>query len=162
MKQRTLEMMHMNNTHNLIRLVLAAALVLLGGRVFAENPPLDNEMVFSPIDVTEAGGTKIKNGIFNYQGQQLAVRLDGLSVGGALGNGISVTGRVEGMQQLGDLEGTYHVQLQQEPGDGASSQRLWLISDRGVRIELGVDNPDFAIAAGGDDASVSLAQGEKD
>ena len=159
MKHRTLEMMHMNNTHNLIRLVLAAILVLLGGRAFAENQPLDNEMVFSPINVTEAGGIKIKSGIFNYQGQQIAIQLDGLSVGGALGNGISVTGSVEGLQQLGDLEGTYHVQLQRQPGDEASSERLWLISDRGVRIQLSVDNPDFTIAAGGDDASVSLVQG---
>ena len=143
----------------LLRQFTVAVLALLvGGAALGAPQNADGVMVFAPLDVTDNAGVKVKQGVLTYQGQNYVVRLDGLSVGGILANGVTVTGEVYGLNNVNDLEDTYNTELAQS--DAVSSQTLWLYSNRGIRIHLQTDNPDLSIASGGDKATVGFDHGE--
>lgn len=59
-----------------------------------------------------------------------------------------------------DLEDIY-VTAPADPSEtDVSSDDLWIQSDRGVRIRLRTDNPNVAIAPGGDEVTLLFGWGE--
>jgi len=147
----------MNTKKFLNTLVIAAVALLMGQPALSAPPAGEDVIVFSPLDLADYSGKKVSNGLFTHQGQTYAVILDGMSIGGAIAKGVTVTGIVTGLTNLTDLADTYLTQL--AVTDQVSSPSVWLKSNGGVQIQLQTDNPEVSVAAGGDSVTVQFAPG---
>ncbi len=137
---------------------IVAALLISSGASSAPPAKPDAVIHFSPLDLTDDGGAKVKQAVFTYQGQAYEVKLHGLGVGGAKGKGVKVTGEVYGLKNVTDLEDIYVTDLSQDTRGTVSSETLSLYSRRGVSIHLQTNNPQLSLAAGGDAVTVTLPQ----
>ena len=146
-----------NKRLNQLACIVAALLISSGASSAPPSKP-DGVIAFSPLDLTDDGGAKVKQAVFTYQGQAYEVKLHGLGVGGAKGNGVRVTGEVYGLKNVTDLEGAYETELAQDTRGTVSSETLWLYSERGVSIHLKTNNPQLSLAAGGDAVTVAFPQ----
>lgn len=140
----------------LTQFVLAAALLLGSGALNAAQT-LAGVIDFSPLFLKDSAGAKLEKAVFTYQGQAYEINLNGLGVGGASGIEVKVTGEVYGLASMTDLEDTFVTDLGQAQGE-ISSEDLWLYSPRGVSIRLQIDNPEAAIAPGGDAVTVAFPE----
>jgi hypothetical protein len=141
----------------LTHFVLAATLLLGSGALNAAQT-LAGVIAFAPLFLKDSAGAKLEKAVFTYQGQAYQINLNGLGVGGASGIEVKVTGEVYGLVSVTDLEDTFVTDLGQDAQEEASSEDLWLYSARGVGIRLQIDNPDAAIAPGGDAVTVAFPQ----
>ena len=142
----------------LTRIAFAAAALLISSGVLSAPPTKpDGVITFSPLDLTDDSGAKVKQSVFTYQSQAYEVKLDGLGVGGAKGNGVKVTGEVYGLKNVTDLEGEYTTELAQDKMGKASKESLWLYKG-GVSIHIQPNNPKLSLATGGDTVTVTLPQ----
>ena len=142
------------------QLIGAAVALLISGGVFSAPPTPAGVIAFSPIYLKESAGAKLAQAMFSYQGQTYEVTLDGLGVGGAVAINVTVTGEVYGLNNVADLAGIFVTELADDPAPAASSEDLWLFKDGGVSIRLQTDNPEVAIAPGGDAVTVRFGSGE--
>ena len=142
----------------LARFAFAAAALLISSGVLSAPPTKpDGVITFSPLDLTDDSGAKVKQSVFTYQGQAYEVRVHGLGVGGATGKGVKVTGDVYGLKNVTDLEGEYTTELARDTTGKASKESLWLYKGD-VSILLQTNNPKLLLAAGGDMVTVILPQ----
>jgi hypothetical protein len=142
-----------------MQLAFAASVMLISSGVLSAPPATPDGVInFSPLDLTDDAGAKVKQSVFTYQGQAYEVQLDGLGVGGAKGNGVKVMGEVYGLKNVTDLEDIYVTDLAQDTRGTVSSETLWLYSRRGVSIYLQTNNPQLSLAAGGNAVTVTLPQ----
>ncbi len=73
---------------------------------------------------------------------------------------VTVTGEVYRLNNVADLEGAFVTGLADDLAPAASSEELWLYSERGVNIRFQIDDPEVAIAPGGDALTVRFGSGE--
>lgn len=109
---------------------------------------------FEPIALKDGAGAKLEQAILTHQDKAYEIRMNGLGVGGAIGVTVTVTGEVHGLTDIMDLEGVYVTELTGPAATNVSSDDLWLQNNRGVQIRLYTDDPDVAIAPGGDEVTV--------
>ena len=145
------------NTKIVLNTLVIATALLMGQPALSAPPTNEDVIVFSPLDLVDYSGKKVSNGLFTHQGQTYAVVLDGMSIGGAIAKGVTVTGTVTGLTNLTDLADTYLTQL--AVTDQVSSPSVWLKSNAGVQIQLQTDNPEVSVAAGGDSVALQFAPG---
>jgi hypothetical protein len=140
----------------LVQFVLAATLLLGSGALNAAQT-LSGVIAFAPLYLKDSAGAKLEKAVLTYQNQAYEINLNGLGAGGASGIEVKVTGEVYGLANVTDLEDTFETDLGQAQGE-VSSEDLWLYSARGVSIRLQIDNPEAAIAQGGDAVTVAFPE----
>lgn len=138
----------------------AALALLIAATASGASQSGVGQLAFEPIRLKEASGAKLERAILTYGDEAYEVRLNGLGIGGAAGVTVTVTGEVRGLSNLMDLEDIYVTALADPSETDASSDDLWIQSDRGVRIRLRTDNPNVAIAPGGDEVKLLFGWGE--
>jgi hypothetical protein len=138
----------------------AALALLIAAGASGASPSAVGQLAFEPIHIKEASGAKLERAILTYGDEAYEVRVNGLGIGGAAGVTVTVTGDVHGLTDLMDLEGIFVTALADPSETDVSTDDLWMESDRGVRIRLRTDNPDVAIAPGGDEVSLRFGWGQ--
>ena len=138
----------------------AALALLIAANASGGSQITVGQLAFEPIPLKEAAGAKLERAILTYGDETYEVKVNGLGIGGATAVTVTVTGDVHGLTDLMDLEGIYVTALADPWVTDVSSDDLWIESDRGVRIRLRTDNPDVAIAPGGDEVRLLFGWGQ--
>jgi hypothetical protein len=145
---------------SITQLTGAALALLIAATASGASQIAVGKLAFEPVRLKEASGAKLERAILTYGDEAYEVRLNGLGIGGAAGVTVTVTGAVRGLTNLMDLEDIYVTALADPSETDVSSDDLWIQSDRGVRIRLRTDNPNVAIAPGGDEVRLLFGWGE--
>ncbi|MFB1488647.1 MULTISPECIES: hypothetical protein [unclassified Thiocapsa] len=138
----------------------AALALLIATGASGASPNTVGRLAFEPVHLNEAAGAKLERGILTYGDDAYEVRVNGLGIGGAAGVTVTVTGDVQGLTDLMDLEDVYVTALADPSETDVSTDDLLLQSVRGVRIRLRTDNQDVGIAPGGEEVRLLFGWGQ--
>lgn len=135
---------------------LLFALITLGMHKvsYAEPQTLTATIEFPAIDVLEDAGAKVKTATLKFQNKSYPITFDGLSVGGAKGVQVTLSADVYNLNTLNELPNNYVNELTQDNSNLASSDSLWLYSNKGISINLHTNNPQLSLASGGESVSI--------
>jgi hypothetical protein len=139
----------------------AALALLIAATASGASQIAVGQLALEPIGLKEASGAKLERAILNDGDEAYEVRVNGLGIGGAAGVTVTVTAEVRGLTNLMDLEDIDVTALADPSETDVSSDDLWIQSDRGVRIRLRTDNPNVAIAPGGEEVRLLFGWGEQ-